>query len=255
VDDFLFGTRRGFCEHYAGAFAVRMRAAGVPARVVTGYQGGEYNALGRYWIIRQRDAHAWDEIWIEGQGWTRVDPTAVIPPDRVEPDTQAAAAEDAPVSITLPSSWLHPLRLGWDYLNNTWNQWVIGYDFERQRRTLSTLSPALASLRGMLWALLAGSAILVAGLALVLLRPFRTRHADQASRLYARFEKKLTKLGLSRSPSEGARSFAQRAIRLHPGGEREITGITELYAGIRYGHAPDEWLAKLRTAVRQFAVK
>ena len=84
VDEFLFETRRGFCEHYASAFAVLMRAAGVPARVVIGYQGGTFNRYGGYWIIRQSDAHAWDEIWLEGRGWVRVDPTAAIAPERIE---------------------------------------------------------------------------------------------------------------------------------------------------------------------------
>ncbi|HRQ65750.1 MAG TPA: DUF3488 and transglutaminase-like domain-containing protein, partial [Xanthomonadaceae bacterium] len=102
VDDFLFETRDGYCEHYASAFAVLMRAAGIPTRVVTGYLGGEYNALGDYWLIRQSDAHAWNEVWLEGEGWVRVDPTAAVAPERVFSDLGAATR--GAVSRSTPAS-------------------------------------------------------------------------------------------------------------------------------------------------------
>ena len=95
VDDFLFNTRRGFCEHFASAFTMLARAAGIPARVVTGYQGGEYNPMGGYLLIRQSDAHAWSEVWLEGRGWVRVDPTAAVAPERVERGLDAAMTEAA----------------------------------------------------------------------------------------------------------------------------------------------------------------
>ena len=93
VDDFLFRTRQGFCEHYANAFVFLMRAAGVPARVVTGYQGGEMNALGGYMIVRQSDAHAWAEVWLAGRGWVRVDPTGAVAPNRVQEGIYAALSD------------------------------------------------------------------------------------------------------------------------------------------------------------------
>src|SRR5690606_25782031 len=83
IDQFLFETRQGFCEHYAAAFTVLMRAAGIPARVVTGYQGGTLNPVGGYVIVRQRDAHAWAEVWLGEKGWVRVDPTAAVAPNRI----------------------------------------------------------------------------------------------------------------------------------------------------------------------------
>ena len=98
VDEFLFETRRGFCGHYASAFAALMRAAGIPARVVTGYQGGTFNRYADYWILRQSDAHAWNEIWIEGRGWVRIDPTSAIAPERVERGLNEALAADEPLA-------------------------------------------------------------------------------------------------------------------------------------------------------------
>ena len=94
VDEFLFDTKRGFCGHYASAFATLMRAAGIPARVVTGYQGGTFNRFADYWILRQSDAHAWTEVWIEGRGWLRMDPTSVIAPSRVERGLNDAVSAD-----------------------------------------------------------------------------------------------------------------------------------------------------------------
>src|SRR5262247_1064620 len=97
VDEFLFATRRGFCEHFAAAFTVVMRAAGIPARVVTGYQGGEFNPYGGYLLVRQSDAHAWSEVWIDGRGWQRVDPTAAVAPERIERGLIDAVAANEPV--------------------------------------------------------------------------------------------------------------------------------------------------------------
>ncbi|MDD5384363.1 MAG: DUF3488 and transglutaminase-like domain-containing protein, partial [Gallionella sp.] len=134
IDDFLFTTRQGFCEHYASAFVFLMRAAHIPARVVTGYQGGEFNELGNYYIVRQSDAHAWAEIWLAGQGWVRIDPTAAIAPARVERGLSAAVINNAalPFMARNPPQWLRNLRLNWDTLANQWNQWVLGYNSERQ---------------------------------------------------------------------------------------------------------------------------
>lgn len=252
VDDFMFRSRRGFCEHYAGAFTVLMRAAGIPARVVTGYLGGEYNPLGQYWIVRQRDAHAWSEVWLAGRGWVRVDPTAAIAPSRIEADTRVAAVDSQPVAMNLPSTWLRPLRQTWDFVNNGWNQWVLGYDFERQRRTLNALSPSLASLRGMLWTLLAGGALLIGVMSFIVLRASPARRIDKATRLYGRFLHKLNRLGLDKAPAEGADSFALRAIRKRPDLTREIAEITRLYNLLRYGVPPSEALDRLEQAVKSF---
>ncbi len=141
IDDFLFTTRKGFCEHYASAFVFLMRAAHIPARVVTGYQGGELNAMGGYYIVRQSDAHAWAEVWLAGRGWVRVDPTAAIAPARVQINMAAAVPDRAalPFMARTPPTWLLNLRLNMDALAFRWNQWVLGYDSERQFALLTRL--------------------------------------------------------------------------------------------------------------------
>jgi transglutaminase-like putative cysteine protease len=131
VDEFLFDSQRGFCEHYAGAFVAMMRVAGLPARVVTGYLGGELNPMGRYWIVRQRDAHAWAEIWLPGSGWLRVDPTAAVAPERVERGLAAALPSAERPRAAWDLAALRPLRQAWDLVNSSWNKWVLGYEIGR----------------------------------------------------------------------------------------------------------------------------
>ncbi|NTV97407.1 MAG: DUF3488 domain-containing transglutaminase family protein, partial [Thiobacillus sp.] len=238
VDDFLFLTRRGFCEHYANAFTVLMRAAGVPARVVTGYQGGERNPVGGYWIVRSRDAHAWSEVWLAGRGWVRVDPTAAVAPERVERGlADALPAAERPL-LDLPAGWLKNLRQAWDYANNGWNQWVLGYDFERQRRLLAGLSPSLATLKGMLLAMLAGAGLILAGLALVLFRSAGAARRDETERLYARFLVRLAGIGLIKGAAEGPADFARRAGRDRADLAEAIQAVTGHYVALRYGGAP-----------------
>ena len=253
VDDFLFNTRSGFCEHYASAFTFLMRAAGVPARVVTGYQGGEYNQLGNYWIVRDRDAHAWAEVWLVGRGWVRVDPTAAVAPSRVERGVDAAlpAGERLGGVIDLRHGWLRHVRLGWDTLNNHWNQWVLGYNQERQRQLLSRLSPLLSSLQGMVTVLTAGVAIALGLVAFALFRRPRLP-VDPAARLYARFCARLATLSLGRAPAEGARDFARRASAARPDLARDIDHITRLYLATRYGPEANAGLPALRAAVGAF---
>ena len=154
VDEFLFETRRGFCEHYAAAFVTLMRSAGIPARVVTGYQGGEYNPAGNYLIVRQLDAHAWAEVWLPGQGWARVDPTAAIAPERIEygaDGLRRLLARGASLGGVPPEALRdmlaldaferarQQLRLSWDAANTAWQRWVLGYDQARQRELLAQL--------------------------------------------------------------------------------------------------------------------
>ena len=142
IDDFLFNTRRGFCEHFASAFTALARAAGIPARVVTGYQGGEYNSIGGYLIVRQSDAHAWSEVWLEGRGWVRIDPTAAVAPERIEQGLSAAMGEDEPVPGRLLSSnaTLNQLRLLWDSVNAFWNDQVVEFGELQQRWLLEQLN-------------------------------------------------------------------------------------------------------------------
>ncbi|MDL2345929.1 transglutaminase-like domain-containing protein, partial [Deinococcus sp. MIMF12] len=135
VDAFLFGSRAGFCEHYASSFAFLMRAAGVPARVVGGYLGGELNPSGGYLIVRQQDAHAWVEVWLEGQGWVRVDPTAGVAPGRVTAGLPTALSRPEAEAPPPPAA-LDRVALRVDAWQTRWNSWVAGYDGPRQRDLL-----------------------------------------------------------------------------------------------------------------------
>jgi transglutaminase-like putative cysteine protease len=256
IDDFLFRTRSGFCEHYASSFVWLMRAAGVPARVVTGYQGGEFNQLGRYWTVHGRDAHAWAEVWLPEQGWLRVDPTAAVSPSRVSLGLDAAipAAERPLRQVMFNSPWLMPLRLGWDLVNQRWNQWVLGYDDQRQRQFLQRISPALASLAGMVTGLTLSAALLVGGLALWLwLRPLRG--GDPLQRLWRQYAQRLARIGLQPLPAEAPEQHARRVAAARPDLAAECAHITRLYLDLRYGHGRDHGLAALRRALHAFRPK
>jgi protein-glutamine gamma-glutamyltransferase len=254
VDDFLFVSRRGFCEHYASAFVVLMRAAGIPARVVTGYQGGELNPLGNYWIVRQRDAHAWAEVWLPNLGWTRVDPTAAVAPNRVERGLNAALpANERPAGLlTLNTNWLMPLRQGWDLINNQWNQWVLGYNQDRQREFLARLNPFLSTWQGMAWGLAAAGGVLLLIASLWAIPRLARVKRDPASQIYTRFCQKLQRHGIVRGDAEGAADFAQRAAQLRPDIAEPIRLITQLYLGLRYGQAGADRLAQLKQRVNAF---
>ena len=152
VDDFLFKSKRGFCEHYATSFVYLMRAAGVPARIVTGYQGGEFNPNGNYYIVRQSDAHAWAEVWLADKGWVRIDPTAAVSPERVESGLADALndIDELPLMARNNNAWLKKVYLNWDGVNNGWNQWVLGYDDKKQLDFLKKLSGKNVDLQSLL---------------------------------------------------------------------------------------------------------
>lgn len=236
VDEFLFESRRGFCEHYAGSFVFLMRSAGVPARVVTGYQGGEHNELGDYWIVRQADAHAWAEVWLPGSGWTRVDPTAAVAPERVGGGLFAALADPAEVPFLARrgESWLRRLALGWDAVNNAWNQWVLAYGPERQRRLLAGLGLEALGGAGLVGALLAGLGAVGSILAGLWLWKQR-RNADPVARAWERFCARLARRGLARRPHEGPLDFVERVAGARPDLAGPARTIGWLYARLRYG--------------------
>ena len=142
VDRFLFETRRGFCEHYASAFAVMMRAAGIPARVsYWAIKGEKMNPMGGHMIVRQSDAHAWNEVWFEGHGWRRVDPTAAVAPDRIEIGRAGSMMGGAASAwgLSAPSALLYQLTLTWDAMNAKWNEWILGYGPENQDKFMEWL--------------------------------------------------------------------------------------------------------------------
>jgi len=255
VDDFLFTTKQGFCEHYAGSFVFLMRAAGVPARVVTGYQGGEYNDLGGYYILRQADAHAWAEVWLPDLGWVRVDPTAAIAPGRIQNGLNAALPGNTalPFLIRTQSPFLHRLRFNIDALTNQWNQWVLGYNTERQFAFLTRLGMEDITWQKLAMNMLAGVSLLVGIFTLVMLRRLVTRQTDAVQACYLKFCRKLEKRGTIRAPHEGAQDFAARATQRHPQHAAQIADITARYVAMRYGNGlNDATLRAFKDAVRIF---
>jgi len=255
VDDFLFKTRRGFCEHYASAFTFLMRAAGIPARVVTGYQGGEFNTVGDYLIVRQADAHAWSEVWLKDRGWVRVDPTAAVAPERVQSGIAGALpAEDAlPFTVRGHLPWLVELRLQLDTLAFRWDQWVLGYGPERQYELLTRVGMRTPDWPGMAAGLLTGTGALLLLFALWMSRRLSHGNTDPAQVAYLRFCRRLERAGVRRRAGEGPRDFARRAGSLRPALAPAVDRITELYVSLRYGKdAAPQKARLLRELVSRF---
>jgi len=248
VDDFLFSTREGFCEHYASSFTVLMRAAGIPARVVTGYQGGYWNTLGDYLLVRNSDAHAWSEVWLAGRGWVRADPTGAVRPERVTLGAAAAAGNQG----ASQGDWLRDARNRWDVVNRWWDQAVVGFDALRQRGLLMPfgIRDAGTATLGLLLAI--GTVLFAAiGLAWALVRresPDRVRAAMQS------LEKKLARAGIARRPSEGPQHYLSRAARALPAQRGELEQLMNQYLPLRYAQdvpAPDA-VRRFSLAVREF---
>ncbi len=255
VDAFLFDTRQGFCEHYAGAFVFLMRAAGIPARVVTGYQGGEFNALGDYFIVRQADAHAWAEIWLQNRGWVRVDPTAAVSPARIRGGLAAAIpdAAELPLMQRTSSAWLLRIRFNLDLIAYQWNLWVLGYDTMKQIAFLGKLGMADVTWRKLAAYMLGLLGLLIGIFALLMLRHLYARRTDEAQRLFLKFCRKLAKAGVVRGAHEGPRDFGARAALLLPRHGAAILDITGRYVALRYEQAaPAEALNGLRRTIAAF---
>jgi transglutaminase-like putative cysteine protease len=212
VDDFLFETKAGFCEHYASAFVVLMRALDIPARVVTGYQGGQLNPVDGYLTVRQSDAHAWAEVWLDQRGWVRIDPTAAVAPERIERSQRLKTGESMLGGLinldVQPQSWLFALRQYSNAFSNGWNQWILNYTPERQRTLLQSIGLVhvdWTTLTILMIILSSGVMLAVAGVLL-----WRRTVVDPVDALYQRLCQKLAKQGLPRSLHEGPRSYAHR---------------------------------------------
>jgi transglutaminase-like putative cysteine protease len=242
VDDFLFETRQGFCEYYASSFVFLMRAAGIPARVVTGYQGGEYNNLGGYYILRQSDAHAWAEVWLAERGWVRYDPTAAIAPGRIQNGLSASLPDNAalPFLMRTQSPLLLKLRFNLDSLANQWNQWVLGYDTERQFAFLTRLGMEDITWQKLALNMLAGVSILVGIFTLFMLRRLAVRQNDAVQAAWLKLCRKLEKAGLPRAAHEGAQDYAERIAVARPELADAIRNLATQYMTLRYGNVHDE---------------
>jgi transglutaminase-like putative cysteine protease len=257
VDDFLFSTKQGFCEHFASAFTMLARAAGIPARVVTGYQGGEFNPIGGYLAVRQSDAHAWSEVWIDGQGWVRVDPTAAVAPERVQRGMAAALGENEPVPDRLLNDVdaLVKLRQGWDALNTFWNDQIVEFGEEQQRSVLDWLGFADGD-----WEML-GTALVIslAGFFVVLTSwlawQYRPRKRDPVAQAYDQLCHRLAGRQLGRAAHEGPQDYLSRVAVARPDLHDGIDEIRSLYLSLRYGPTPlDSQLSRLKFLVSQLKV-
>ncbi len=238
VDDFLFTARSGFCEHYASAFAVLARAAGLPARVVAGYQGAERNPVADYWIVRQSDAHAWTEVWLNGR-WVRYDPTAAVAPERIESGLDAAlpglAGNDLPLLGT--SEWFARLALNWDAVNATWDRWVLAFGPDQQSALLKGFGVHAPTLRDIALA----CAVTVSAVLLVFTwfgtRATRVRR-DPVEESWQRLCRRLAKTVRAREAAEGPAEYAAAVARLRPDLGAAVEALAARYLRLRYDGIP-----------------
>lgn len=254
IDGFLFDTRQGFCEHYAASFVVLLRAAGIPARVVTGYQGGEYNGVSDYMVVRQSDAHAWAEVWFADEGWVRADPTAAVAPERVSLGigefSRAGAGIRALEHNDTALAMLHNARQLWDAANYQWSQWVLGYSPQRQRELMERLGVGHITAGKLVVTLVATGLLFLAALAWLLLRRQGPRDGP-ALRAWRECCRRLERVGLAREAHEGPLEFATRVGAARADLAAEVEAIARLYALLRYADAP-VGLDSLRQRVRAF---
>lgn len=237
VDEFIFDTQRGFCEHFAGSFVFLMRAAGIPARVVAGYLGGEINPMGDYMLVRQADAHAWAEVWLENRGWMRVDPTSAVSPLRIEHNLDAALPEreNSRFQLRQGAAALAKLRLAVDSINNRWNQWVLGYTHETQKLFMSRLGLENSRPGNLVILLTIALSITLIIIAAISLKNRRGYREDKVQQLYLKLGKQLEKAGYPRHPHEGPVTYLQRIGRRNPDLGEELRPVLHAYATLRYG--------------------
>jgi transglutaminase-like putative cysteine protease len=261
IDAFLFQTRAGYCEHFAQAAVWMARAAGLPARIVVGYQGGEYNQLAEFILVRESDAHAWAEVWLPGRGWNRIDPTSFVAPIRIEqgirqihPELYVNPLWDIQGLNWMYSAWTQ-VSMAWDALNYSWREWVVGYS-NRQQSSLFSALGLTADIRDFLpqLILIALGTFLTFMLFLALVLHFsRPAKQDPVQTLYLRFQKKLKKAGIHPLAYEGPLDLANRAGKTRPDLDAKIQYIISLFIAQRFGPNPtDQGLRMLRKAVQQF---
>jgi len=241
IDDFLFSTLEGFCEHYASTFAFLMRAVGIPSRVIVGYQGAEYNRFENYMMVYQYNAHAWNEIWLEGEGWVRFDPTAAVSPERIEIGVEAALRNDPafleeslfPAMRLGSFSWLNTMRLRLDAIEYEWNRRVVNYDEEVQFELFERLFGEITEEKVLLL-LLGLAGIVILGVALTVIRIEPGSGHDPVTKLYLKVSRELEKIGLARLRGEGPLNYRDRVAAANP----ELAGVmgelTALYVELNY---------------------
>jgi hypothetical protein len=240
IDEFLFSTQAGFCEHYAGAFVFLMRAMGVPARVVTGYQGGEINPVDGYLEVRQADAHAWAEIWLDQRGWVRYDPTAAVAPERVQKSLVSVIPRTTLGGlITLhpgKESILSKLRFNWEAVNNAWNQWVLNYSPEKQKSFLQSLGLKDVEWENMIKLMTIIGAAVVGLMSLPLM--LNRQKKDPLLNVYLTLCQVMARAGYPREKHEGPRDYRLRLTadvsKLTPTRKNAVDRFLRLYESLRY---------------------
>ncbi|WP_372683093.1 transglutaminaseTgpA domain-containing protein [Desulfosarcina sp.] len=261
VDDFLFVSRKGFCEHFATAFTVLMRAAGVPTRIVGGYQGGRWNALGDFLTVRHSDAHVWCEVWQAGRGWVRVDPTFAVAPDRIDAGIERALAGEALLWFLGRSrgDWLSGLSetvsQTWEAVNTRWNIWFMGFSAEDQIALFKRIGISAGRQSGWLL-LMALPPLFIVGV--ILLGRMRKKEypkpfEDSVLKIYKRFLDKMASAGMPKALHQGPLDYGRMLMSRHPALERDVDAIIGHYIGLRYGRQRDlDALKAFRLRVRRF---
>lgn len=250
IDEFLFGTRRGFCAHFAGSFVFLLRAAGIPARLVTGFQGMTEGISGNYQIVRNSDAHAWAEVWLENRGWVRVDPTGAVAPERIELGIGGALSQDEPLPSLARSSldWISGMRMRWDWMNAQWDRWVLGYGPELQHKVMQWLGLTNWTLVVLILTFgTLGILALSTVVHIVRLRPQRSK--DPLVRLWRQFDRRIKKHGIVRAANEGPLDIAARVQEQCPEIAAQVRHAATLYSDLRYlDNAQD--LNELKAAIQ-----
>lgn len=273
IDGFLFDTKAGFCEHYSSSFTFMLRAAGIPARVVTGYQGGALSNGGNVWEVRQMDAHAWTEVWLEGQGWVRVDPTAFVAPERVEQGMNALTGaqgaamfgQGAGAQISYQQyQMLQTLRRLSDQASYYWQKDIVGYDQDKQAGSLLKWFNISSLKQQVLW--LAGTAILVMSLFILMIWQRRRQRWHPVDLVLITLSKRIARQDqtLARHDSEGQLAWLERlasasrtvnnSFERQQELEQAIDSIKQTYRQLRYGRlsAVDKTDAKYKRTFKQF---
>ncbi len=254
IDDFLWTTQTGFCEHFSSSFVYFMRSVGIPARVVVGYQGGEINPIENYLMVRQYDAHAWAEVWLPSRGWLRVDPTAAVAPERIEKGAEYSLS-DAEYwlmgnGIARKIAWLGDLQLQWDAFNYRWQIWVMDYDSSAQQafisRWFSGMQPWRIAL--IVMSIIGAFIVMIIGIMLWRQRPAKL---SKQHRYYALFCRKLKKMGIALQEGEAPGDFSARASLMFPKSAESIRNIAELFEAVEYAES-EMAIKELRLAVARF---
>jgi protein-glutamine gamma-glutamyltransferase len=258
VDELLFRTRAGFCGHYASAFATLMRAAGVPARVVTGYLGGEWNPIGEFMEVRQSDAHAWTEVWLQGRGWTRIDPTAVVAPERLTRGMLQLMPEafSASERLLYGPGWLGGMLQRWEAASAWWADHVVRFDYTSQLDLLTRFGIGSPDARYLGWGFTIALCAWLGFMAWSTAHLGRPARPDALARAYRRLCAKLARVAPARAPHQGPLAYAETVLAGRPDLRASVETLFGRYAQLRFGPAAAgaAEVADFARAVRQLTV-